>query len=434
MLEKLPTPFGLSRYGVAPDHSEVKTCEEVLESLAQEGNVKVYTGVEVGKDVNIQELRECFDSIVFAYGTDQEVRLGVPGEDEGHSRNLVLTSREFVDWYNGNPLWNPHKGLDLSQIEDVTIIGNGNVAMDIARLLLTPVSQLHSTDIMNRAVAGLKRSNVKRVNIVGRRGLLESAFATKEVRELIQLEQHGVKFEGIQGQDLGLIKGVVAKADRVLKRKMETLFNALKPLSERKLKYKVSETFNKFWNLQYLRSLTHFDFNDQNKIQIELTHNELQLQTPASPAKTHATSTKSHHITDLVITSLGYKSTPLPDFPEEDISFSNGHIHTKNYKVLNSKTHQPITGLYATGWITRESKGAILNQVSSGMSLAQIIIDDLRKGTSLGPSKREFEAEGWKSWKDWEKLDLKEKERGKLAGKERWKFESLKEMEDELAN
>ncbi|KAH3687117.1 hypothetical protein WICPIJ_001898 [Wickerhamomyces pijperi] len=430
--EKLPTPFGLSRYGVAPDHSEVKSCESILVELSQNRNVQIYTNVEIGKDISVKELKQNFHSIVFAYGTSEEVRLRVEGEEQGHSKGVILTSREFVDWYNGNPLWDSNKAVDLSTVKDVTIIGNGNVAMDIARLLLCPVEQLAGTDIMDRAVGGLRTSAVERVNIVARRGILQSAFATKELRELIQLEQHGVKFESVEGQDLGSIAGIVKKADRVIKRKVETIVNALRPLSERKLKYQVSEKFDKFWNLQYLKSPTAFQFNEKNQIQVEFTTNAIQLD---SPMKVVPTETKQYHTTDLVITSLGYKSQPLPDFPVNNISFNDktGTITTNGkYQILNSETNEPLEGLYATGWLTKESKGAILNQVGSGMALAEIIVSDLQKGQMLRRSdehnSESLDLNKLTTWKDWVKLDTFEKQLGQDMGKLRVKLQDLQTM------
>ncbi|MBW0461224.1 hypothetical protein O181_000939 [Austropuccinia psidii MF-1] len=174
LFERLPTPFGLSRYGVAPDHPKVKNCERKFEDIAQDG-----------AGVTIQNLKRDYDVVILAYGASLDRSLGgLPGENDLLN---VIAARQAVYWYNGYPS-RDNNFVDLSQVEHVTIIGQGNVALDIARILLTHIDVLAKTDISSRALEGLAQSRVKQVDIIGRRGPLQVAFTSKELREMLALD------------------------------------------------------------------------------------------------------------------------------------------------------------------------------------------------------------------------------------------------------
>lgn len=193
--EKLPTPYGLSRYGVAPDHPEVKNCEDHMINIMKDfGNsesrhkVRFLGNVEVGKDIALKELEGNYNSIVLAYGcTSADNKLSIPGADLPG----VVPARQFVNWYNGHPDYygeNKYIPPPLDKVDTVSIIGNGNVALDVARILLAdPREHWAKTDISVDAQQLLEKSTVKHVRIVARRGILESAFSNKEIRELLEL-------------------------------------------------------------------------------------------------------------------------------------------------------------------------------------------------------------------------------------------------------
>lgn len=172
MYEKLPVPYGLVRFGVAPDHPEVKNCQDTFEEVAASPRFNYIGNVEIGKTLALADLKPHYDAILFAYGASEDRKLGIPGEDLPG----VYSAREFVGWYNGHPQFahlNP--GLDMG--ERAVVIGHGNVALDVARILVSPLAQLGKTDIADHALAALARSKIKRVEVVGRRGPLQVGIA-----------------------------------------------------------------------------------------------------------------------------------------------------------------------------------------------------------------------------------------------------------------
>lgn len=181
IVERLPVPFGLVRFGVAPDHPEVKNCINQFTELARSGHCRFIGNVSVGTDVSLSQLTPHYHAVVLAYGAEGDRVLGVPGEDLPG----VYSARAFVGWYNGLPA---HTNLnpDLSG-ETAVVVGQGNVALDVARMLLTPIDQLKTTDICQHALEQLAESKVRRVRLVGRRGPLQVAFTIKELREMTKL-------------------------------------------------------------------------------------------------------------------------------------------------------------------------------------------------------------------------------------------------------
>ena len=181
VVERLCTPFGLIRFGVAPDHPEMKVMADKFDVVASDERVRLIGNVEVGRDVSVAQLQRCYDGLIFAFGADGDRALGLEGERE---LDGVHAARDFVGWYNGLP---SHRGLDfkLDEAEAVVVVGNGNVATDVARILLMPTAMLARTDIAAHALEALERSTVKRVTIVGRRGPAQAAWTGKELREIL---------------------------------------------------------------------------------------------------------------------------------------------------------------------------------------------------------------------------------------------------------
>uniref|UniRef100_A0A0K8S6P9 FAD/NAD(P)-binding domain-containing protein n=1 Tax=Lygus hesperus TaxID=30085 RepID=A0A0K8S6P9_LYGHE len=181
MLEKLPVPFGLVRYGVAPDHPEVKNVINTFEKVATNKNFKFHGNVTLGRDVKFSELRQAYHAVVLTYGCNEDRELGIPGENLSN----VISARKFVGWYNGLPE-DKDLEVDLSS-ETVVVLGQGNVAVDVSRILLSPIDSLKVTDITEYSLQALSLSKVKTVYLVGRRGPLQAAFTIKELREMTKL-------------------------------------------------------------------------------------------------------------------------------------------------------------------------------------------------------------------------------------------------------
>jgi adrenodoxin-NADP+ reductase len=432
MFEQLPTPFGLSRYGVAPDHPEVKNCEETFTEAAKNKRFTFYGNTQVGKDVSIQELHERFNGIVFAYGCSEGNKLGIKGE----KLPGVINAHEFVGWYNGNPT--TEKFIPpLDRVQDVVIIGNGNVAMDIARLLLMPVEELEVTDMTQHAIRLLKKSTVKNVRIVARRGVVESAFTTKEIRELLQLEQFGVKFMGLDDEVFQILMPIKNKLERILKRKFETILEHAKPIGERKgkAKYVIPDEFTKFWKLDYLLSPVEIKphSSDLSLVsEIVFQKNRLYQDSPESPVKVKPIpNTFKSFKADLVITSLGFRGTPIAGLDEVGIKFDGkrGVIMNQDSRVMNDAS-EVIPGFYTTGWIKNSKKGPIVNTLVDSNTVAVAIMKDYTSGVIKRETEgsKGLEITDATNWEDWQSLNEFELGFGELHGKTRWKVPEVSQM------
>lgn len=431
MYESLPVPFGLARFGVAPDHPEVKVCQERFDDVAASPNFKFIGNTRVGTDVSLRDLRENYNSLVFAYGSSEDRTLGIPGENLAG----VYSARQFVGWYNGLP---EHVGLNppLPDAEDVTIIGNGNVALDVARILLCDLSRLKSTDITEEAYETLKGSKVKNVRIVGRRGLLQSAFTTKEVRELVN--EPGVALRKLEESYIETYRPFIPVLDRIKKRLIQVINKASSEWDAT-----AAEKNNlKTWSLDYLLSPTQFNaayYSDKLLESTRFEVNVLEQDDIKSPAIADGTGQYVTFKNELVFRSIGYKSVALPGLREElGVNFDErrGVIPNSFGRILVNATEQnkviPGRGLYATGWVKTGPTGVIAHTMRESFEVAETIFEDYYKDNVDKDSKAGFEGVTLKnravSWKDWEKIDAAEKELGKALGKPRSKLTSVEGM------
>lgn len=188
IFERLPAPYGLVRYGVAPDHPDTKNVINKFQSIATADGVRFFGNVHVGLDISISDLRSHYSAVVVSYGAEDDRHMGIPGEDS----TGVLSARQFVNWYNGHPEYRDVP-VDLQHVRSVGIVGLGNVALDCARILLRPVHELVGTDIADCALEQLRASSVEEVHIIGRRGPLQAQFSGKELREVLSLANVSVE-------------------------------------------------------------------------------------------------------------------------------------------------------------------------------------------------------------------------------------------------
>lgn len=430
--EKLPTPFGLSRYGVAPDHPEVKNCEEFMTDImadfqsSERHRVRFIGNVEIGKDIELKELEKNYNAIVLAYGcTSADNKLNVPGTDQPG----VISARQFVNWYNGHPdcysSKNPYTPPPLNKIEDVTIIGNGNVALDVARILLAdPIQHWHATDISVEAEALLEKSTVKNVNIVARRGILESAFSNKEIRELFELKD--AKFEPL---DEGLLDSVATKKlGRVEKRRVSLLEKYNKRIGSEDLS-------KRKWTLRYLLSPVEFLSSDEGIKATKFVKNE-PINDPLLPGRVKATDESVEIKNELVILSIGYQGTSIKGFEEAGVWFEDNKLHNRGGRVLsreskgeNKENLTYKTGWYTSGWIKNGPKGVIAVTMMDSFDTAANILEDLTNGNyiKVDEAKDITESDVFKSlqdvvyWDNWEKLNNYELRKGKKLDKSRFK-------------
>ncbi len=372
-----------------------------------------------------------YDAILFAYGASKDRTLGIPGED---TTKGIYSARAFVGWYNGLPEYadlNP----DLTVGEEVAIIGQGNVALDVARILLSDVSALRDTDITENAIHALQKSKVKRVRVVGRRGAMQAAFTIKEVRELMNLSQ--VAFHPLEADKL---PPPDAKLLRAPKRIMQVLSKgSAVPVSEAE----------RSWSLDFNLSPTAFEplaGTDQlASIQFEKT---TLSPDPFDPkAKAVSTGEFTTLPAQLAFRSIGYKSQPIPGLSELGVPFDRrqGIIpNDEGGRVLGYSEEGPrnrhVPGMYAAGWVKRGPTGVIASTMADAFVTADSIAQDWARGLPfVFGSKRK---EGWEavkseavkrglrrvSWEDWKRIDDAEKWRGEERGKKREKFRSVEEM------
>ncbi|KAM6050557.1 NADPH:adrenodoxin oxidoreductase, mitochondrial isoform 2-T2 [Chlamydotis macqueenii] len=303
--EKLPVPFGLVRFGVAPDHPEVKNVINTFTQTARSERCAYYGNVTVGRDVTVTELRQAYHAVVLSYGAEDNRVLGIPGE------NLpgVYSARAFVGWYNGLPE-NRDLKPDLS-CETAVILGHGNVALDIARILLSPLRLLRKTDITDSSLAALACSKVKRVWLVGRRGPLQVAFTIKELREMINLP--GTR-PVLNPADFTGLENAVKDAPRPRKRLTELMIKTALEKPAEKTVARAGATQGappREWGLKFQRSpqevLPTADGRRARGVRVALT----RLEGSGDSAKAVPTGDVEELECGLVLSSIGYQSLPL---------------------------------------------------------------------------------------------------------------------------
>ncbi|KAG0649400.1 putative NADPH:adrenodoxin [Hyphodiscus hymeniophilus] len=438
MYEHLPVPFGLVRFGVAPDHPE--NCEEKFEEVAESPRFNFIGNIAIGDHQSALPLRSLlprYDAILFAYGASRDRELGIPGED---TLKGIYSARAFVGWYNGLPEY-ADLAPDLTQGEEAVVIGQGNVALDVARILLQDPEVLSSTDITGNAVETLRKSKINRVRVVGRRGPLQAAFTIKEIRELTKLPSVG--FHPI---DESLLPEDLSKLPRRPRRIMEIL---KKGSSASVL------SAPKSWSLDFCLSPTSFTATSSSSQQLgsvvfEKTSLKPQVFDPI--AKAIGTGESIDIPASLAFRSIGYKSEGLPGFPDLGIPFNDrlgiipndqlGRVINDNEGWSKSGAAQHIPGMYCAGWVKRGPTGVIASTMQDAFATADAITEDWYghlpflniEGDNMGAGwdgvKGEAETRGCRrvSWQDWKKIDAVEKGRGRSKGKVRDKFTRIEDM------
>ncbi|KAF9095721.1 NADPH-adrenodoxin reductase [Mortierella sp. GBA35] len=432
MYEALPVPHGLVRFGVAPDHPEVKNVIHTFDEVAENpsftfiGNTTVGTYVTPGSkkaDLEISDLRPHYDAILLAYGAHEDRLLGVPNEQ---SLKGVMAARSFVGFYNGLPCEQDLE-VDLSQAETAVVIGQGNVALDVARILLTPLEELKKTDLTEKMVKILEKSRVKHVHVVGRRGPLEVAFTAKELREMLQLPNTTFNM------DQGLLASEMERAGKALDRPRKRLMGLL----EKGIKESKPDQ-PKSWSLQFLRSPLGFTGDDNKQLKsIELGINRLEGE--SSNRKAVATGDKETLDCGLAFRSIGYKSVGIQGIPFDE---RKGIVPNMDGKVMDAEKNL-VPGLYASGWLKRGPIGVIATTMADAYQTADTIIADWTSGqpmlNSNGNDKNKegskpvlelLKSKGHKpvSYQDWKKIEQKEFELGAKVGKPREKLLTVEEM------
>jgi ferredoxin--NADP+ reductase len=410
MFDRLVTPYGLVRYGVAPDHQSIKGVIKTYEKCAAREGFRFFGNVELGRDVSVEELAAHYDQICYAVGSATDRRMNVPGEDLEGSHSATA----FVGWYNGHPDFRDCT-FDLSH-ENVAVVGVGNVAMDVCRILIRDPDELADTDICAHALAALRESGVKRIWIFGRRGVLQAAFTPKEIQEIGELA--GVDLV-VRPEDVDVDDAEVEAADDYSVRKNVAYLRDKAAEGEQGEPRKVY--------LRFFESPAELLGESGRVTAIKVERCALVPDEKGVP-RARGTGEFETFPVGLVFRSIGYHGVPVPGVPFDD---RRGLVLNDDGRVLDPATRKPIPGQYVTGWAKRGPTGLIGTNRGDSVDTVKHMLADAA-GRPAGPLAHDdaerivrlLEARGVRfvTFEDWKTLDRLETERGQAAGKLREKF------------
>ena len=387
MIERLPTPWGLVRSGVAPDHPKIKTVSKVFEKIAKEDRFRLFANVELGKDVSLKDLRENYDAVVLATGSAIGRKLGIKGEDLPN----CISAADFVPWYNAHPDFTDVK-VDLDT-DTAVVIGAGNVAMDVARMLALDPAELDPTDTAIHALKVFKASTIRTVIICGRRGPEHVAFTAPELRDLPKLEHTDVYIDQAQINEANLRVEQMGDVEKDLKNNLE----AMRLIAEHSKKGVERKLEIKFL-------ATPIEIKGSNKVEeIVFAINEVKNSKVSATDKTFSIKA------GLVVTAIGYDCVEYPG------------VKIENGRIANIAGHVEHN-IYVTGWAKRGPVGVIGTNKSDSADVVDLIIDSLKEPKNaagieglLKSGHQIIDQVGW------EKINASEVISGELAGKPRIK-------------
>ncbi|MBA2351767.1 MAG: FAD-dependent oxidoreductase [Burkholderiales bacterium] len=414
MLEKLPAPYGLVRNGVAPDHPKLKEAILVYDKIARTPHFNFFGNVTVGRDISVEELRRTHHALIFACGAETDRRLGIRGEDLPGSH----TATEFVGWYNGHPNYRDH-AFDLSH-EVAVIVGQGNVAADVCRILAKPVDQLRHTDIADHALGILAGSKVRQIHLVGRRGPAQAKFTSKELREL---------------GDVMDCDPIVAPEDLVLNPE-STAELADKNNTNNARNLEIFRSFAARSNTsKHRRIFFHFLRSPVALVGNQRLEGVVLAQNYLEGDPFHQVARETCEILELqcglLFRSIGYRGIPIPNVPFDE---GRGIFPNRDGRLLNGSGGVSL-GFYATGWIKRGPTGIIGTNRADSVATVKALIEDLpifpiaeKPGVDALRSLLAQRDRRYVSYADWLKIDAAETGRGAPKGKPREKFTRIEEM------
>jgi ferredoxin--NADP+ reductase len=420
LYDALPTPYGLVRAGVAPDHPKLKSVTRRYDKTASHPAFRFFGGVELGSDIEREELFERYDAVVYAVGTADDNRLGIEGEDRPGSHSAT----EFVAWYNGHPEY-ADREFDLSAARAV-VIGNGNVAIDVGRMLMLDPDEVRVTDTANHAIAGLGAAQVEHVILLGRRGPAQAAFTNPELLELGELARADVIVDRDEvALDEYSSAWLAAEGDKTARRNVEIL----QDYAQREPQGKSHRI-----ELRFLRSPLEVLGEGEGGAVSGLRVMRNRIQPDASGAL-RAVATGEEEVIEcgLVVRSIGYRGRPLPGVPFDE---RRGLIRNEGGRVTDEEG-KPIPGEYAVGWIKRGPSGVIGTNKKDAADTVARLLEDREAGRLNEPAKPDVEEiESWLrgrvaglvTWRGWEAIDRHETRLGEPHSRPRVKLVRVPEM------
>jgi len=420
LFDRVPTPYGLVRAGVAPDHQKIKSVTAAFDKVAAHPRFRFFGGVEFGKDLTVADLRHHYHQILYSTGAQTDRRMGIPGEDLEGSHPAT----EFVAWYNGHPDYRDCE-FDLSA-ERAAVVGVGNVAVDVARILCRTPDELAVTDIADYALEALRKSRIKEVYLLGRRGPAQAAFTNPEIRELGELADADASTVPAEVELDPLSRAALEKnPDRATTRKVEILQGyALRKPSGKSRRLVI----------RFLVSPVELIGDEAGRVvAIKLVKNQLEA-TATGALSPKPTGVFEELAVGLVFRSVGYKGVPLPGVPFHE---SWGVILNEKGRVLDPDTKEPVTGEYTAGWIKRGPTGVIGTNKPDALETVECMMEDLRAERHLEPAQPQAHAAEQLirqrqpkhfTYQDWLRLNEIEVTRGRAAGRPRVKFTRIEDM------
>ena len=416
MFDRLPTPYGLVRAGVAPDHQKDKSVTRAYEKSAAHPGFRFFGNVEYGTHIHMADLKAHYHQVMFTTGSPFDRNLGIPGEDLLGSHSAT----EFVAWYNGHPDFADLK-FDLSQ-ENVAVVGMGNVAMDVARILCKTTDELATTDIAEHALEALKASQVKNVYILGRRGPAQAAFTPPEIKEMGEFEDADVIVLSDEAAlDDASQRALSEGGDKNAQKNVDTVqeYAARVPAGKKRQLH-----------IRFLVSPSELEGGGDRVEACKLVKNKLIEDGGA--IKAVATDEVETIPAGLVFRSVGYRGKPLPDVPFNE---SWGTIANEGGRVVDGSGEQAV-GLYTAGWIKRGPSGVIGTNKTCAQETVALMVEDIAAGRHFEPTEsadalaeliasRQPDAV---SFSEWKKIDAEEVARGEAQGKPRVKFTQVADM------
>ncbi len=407
LFDRLPTPWGLVRLGVAPDHPKIKSVSRAFEKIAQRPGFRFFGNVDVGRDISHEELAEHYDAVVYAYGAQADRRLGIPGEDLPGS----WAATEFVAWYNGHPDFQDIP-FDLSS-ERAVVIGNGNVAVDVARMLALVPEEISPTDTTDEAIAAILGSGIREIVVLGRRGPVQAAFTTPELQELRELAGADLVVDPAD-LELDPVSAAALEVDTALaRRNVEVLREVAAAPTTGKERRVV---------LRFCVSPVAI-VGDERVEAVEVVRNDLVAD---ERGQIRAVPTEEREVIPcgIVLRSVGYRGTEISGVPFDE---RRATIRNDQGRVVD-EDGAPIPGLYCAGWIKRGPSGVIGTNKKDATETVELLLEDAEAG--LLPARGEgdiaeaLSARGVEpvSYAGWEAIDADERARGEEQGRPRVKL------------
>jgi ferredoxin--NADP+ reductase len=415
VFDRLPTPYGLVRGGVAPDHQKIKNVIRKYLKIADSDSFRFYGNVHIGRNLRVDELAAHYDQLVFSVGNESDRKMDIKGEWLAG----VYSATEFVGWYNGHPDFKD-RSFSLAEAKRVAVVGNGNVAMDVARIIARHPDELSETDISDYAISALRGSTVKEVLLLGRRGPAQAAFSPSEIKEIGKLESADLVVETEQVQlDELTQRWLEESAGREANKNMNYLTEKSaegEGINERKIR------------CQFLVSPVEFIGKNGHLTAVKLMKNELYESDDGTPRPRSTGETYIEEV-DMIFKAIGYRGIPIEGVPFHQ---AWGIFPNRDGRLIDPETDQPIAGQYVCGWAKRGPSGLIGTNKACSEATVNAMLEDIdgRRGGPLPGIEETLRAKSidFVSFEDWQRLDQLEIESGEAKGKIREKFSDVSEM------